>query len=313
MSINFPTPPSPNVEGKPAQLSSEPTAAPLFGMREVLKITRSEIELFSKYIHSISGINIDATKSYLLETRLAKIVEAHKCANYSELYNRAKADQSKVIENKIIDAITTNETLFFRDNSPFDLLRHKILPELIDKSSNISSSGISRGIRIWSAACSTGQEVYSITIVLKELLGDVNRYSIQLLGTDLSDAAIKQASYGMYNKFEIDRGLAKERMQRYFTVNGGNYKVCDELRAMATFKKINLMQPFQGIGKFDVILCRNVAIYFTLEDRKKLFNKIAERLEPDGFLIIGSTESLTGVCPQFVPKRHLNSIFYQLK
>jgi chemotaxis protein methyltransferase CheR len=134
-----------------------------------------------------------------------------------------------------------------------------------------------------------------------------------LLGTDLSDAAIKQASYGLYNRFEIERGLPRECLQRYFLSSGADWKIKDEIRSMATFRKMNLMQPFSGLGKFDIIFCRNVAIYFTLEDRKTLFNKIADVLEPDGYLIIGSTESLTGVCPRFVPKRHLKSIFYQLR
>jgi chemotaxis protein methyltransferase CheR len=139
------------------------------------------------------------------------------------------------------------------------------------------------------------------------------KVNVKLTGTDLSDAAVKQASYGTYNKFEIERGLPQASLQRYFTADGANWKIKDELRAMATFRKFNLMNPFTALGKFDIIFCRNVAIYFTLEDRKKLFNKIADVLEPDGFLVIGSTESLTGVCPRFVPQRHLKSIFYRLR
>jgi chemotaxis protein methyltransferase CheR len=269
--------------------------------------------MISKYIHGISGIHIDATKAYLLETRLSKILEGYGCRNYADLCQKARVDATKEIEKKIIDAITTNETLFFRDSSPFDLLRHKIFPELIDNRSTPGTSSLTRPIRIWSAACSTGQEVFSIAIVLKELLGDVSTFNIKLVGTDISNAAIKQASYGMYNKFEIERGLPQDKLSKYFTASGGSWKIKDEIRSLASFKKLNLMEPFQGIGKFDIILCRNVAIYFTLEDRKALFNKIAATLEPDGYLIIGSTESLTGVCPRFVPKRHLKSIFYQLK
>ena len=284
----------------------------LTGGRTPIKITPQEIEVFSKYIHNISGIYIDASKAYLLETRLGKIVENQGCRSFSELLQKAKSDLSKTLEKDIIDAITTNETLFFRDANPFELLRHKILPEVIDRHTN-GKSILPRPIRIWSAACSTGQEIFSIAIVLKELLGDISKYSLKLLGTDLSDAAIKQASYGMYNKFEIERGLPREQLHRYFTAVGDNWKIRDEIRSMATFQKINLMLPFVGLGKFDIIFCRNVAIYFTLEDRKKLFEKIADTLEPDGYLLIGSTESLTGVCPRFIPKRHLRSIFYQLK
>ncbi len=278
------------------------------GLKKMIKITPAEIQLFSKYVYSISGIHLEASKAYLLETRIGRLLETENCSSYTEFYHKAKADASKKFEKLIIDAITTNETLFFRDSSPFELLKHKIMPELIDKR---ASKAMAVPIRIWSAACSTGQEVFSIAIVLKELFGNTGKYNIKLLGTDLSDAVIKQASYGTYNKFEIERGLPRERLQRYFASSGGNWKIKDEIRSMATFRKFNLMHPMTALGKFDIIFCRNVAIYFTLEDRKKLFNKLADALEPDGYLLIGSTESLTGVCPRFVPKRHLKSIFYQ--
>ena len=266
--------------------------------------------MLAKYIYDISGINIESSKAYLIETRLGRILESENCGSYCEFYQKAKKDTSKILEKKIIDAITTNETLFFRDGGPFELLKHKILPEIFDRR---SAAKMLRPIRIWSAACSTGQEVFSIAIILKELLGSSPPYNFKLLGTDLSDAAVKQASYGSYNKFEIERGLPRDRLHLYFTPDGANWRIKDAIRSMASFQKFNLMLPFSGIGKFDIIFCRNVAIYFTLEDRKKLFSKIADALEPDGYLIIGSTESLTGVCPRFVPKRHLKSIFYQLR
>ena len=278
----------------------------------MLKISSDEIKLLSKYIYEISGIYLEENKKYLLETRLNSIVQEQGCANYLDFQKKAKADASKAIERKIIDAISTNETLFFRDTGPFQLLQHKILPELIDARTP-KAPGLKTSLKIWSAASSTGQELYSVAIVLQDLLGDLSKYAIKLLGTDISDAAVAQASSGKYNKFEIERGLARDKLAKYFTLAGQTWKVNDQLRSMVNFRKLNLMLPFVGLGKFDIVLCRNVAIYFTLEDRKKLFNKIAEILEPDGYLIIGSTESLTGVCPRFIPKRHLRSIFYQLK
>lgn len=278
----------------------------------MLKISPEEIKLITKYIYDISGIYLDVSKKYLLETRLNSLAEEQGCTTYQDFYKKIKADSTKTIERKIIDAISTNETLFFRDTGPFELLQHKIFPELIDARSS-KSSMLKTSLKIWSAASSTGQELYSVAIVLHELLKDLSKYSIKLMGTDISDAAVSQASSGKYNKFEIERGLAREKLSKYFTPMGQTWKVNDQLRAMVNFRKFNLMTPFTGLGKFDIILCRNVAIYFTLEDRKKLFNKIAEVLEPDGYLIIGSTESLTGVCPRFIPKRHLRSIFYQLK
>ena len=278
----------------------------------MIKIKPEEIKVLSNYIYNVSSISIDASKAYLLETRFGKLLEEEGCKSYSEFYHKAKSDPKKELEKKIINAITTNETLFFRDNGPFDLLKFKILPDLIDSRSGNGGPLGGANLKIWSSACSTGQEIYSVAIVIKELLGGDNKHKFTLMGTDLSDAAVAQASSGIYNKFEIERGLPREKLQRYFVPVGGNWKIKDEIRSMATFRRMNLMQPFVGLGKFDIVLCRNVAIYFTLADRKKLFNKIAEVLQPDGYLIIGSTESLTGVCPRFVPKRHLRSIYYQL-
>lgn len=279
----------------------------------MIKITPVELKTLAQYIHDISGIYLDQSKSYLFETRLSSIAEELGCTSYQGLYDKSRRDPGKLIERQIIDAISTNETLFFRDNGPFELLKHKILPEVIDLRTP-NSPRLKTNVKIWSAASSTGQELYSVGMTIMDLLGtQINNFNFKLLGTDISDGAVKQASYGKYNKFEIERGLPRPTLQKHFTLFGDSWKVKDELRAMVNFRKLNLMLPFTGLGKFDIILCRNVAIYFTLEDRKKLFNKLADCLADDGYLIIGSTESLTGICPRFVPKRHLRAIFYQKK
>ena len=279
----------------------------------MIKVTTDDIKAISKYILDISGIDLDESKAYLIETRLGRLIKKYECSSYRELCSKAKTNSNKTIENKIIDAISTNETLFFRDTGPFEVLQHKILPDLIDTRTEKASGLLPIPIRIWSAACSTGQETYSIAIVLKELLPDLKKYNVKLLGTDISDSAIGQASYGTYNKFEIERGLSKEKLQKYFIPNGGNWKISHEIRGMVSFAKQNILKPFLGLGKLDIIFCRNVAIYFNLEERKKLFENLASVLEPDGFLIIGSTESLTGICPIFEPKKYLRTIYYQLK
>ncbi|MDA8137397.1 MAG: protein-glutamate O-methyltransferase CheR [Desulfobacteraceae bacterium] len=308
MSLTTPGNISRNTSPNSAAPAPKPELKPIPGMRKTVKITPAEVQLFSKYIYGLCGINIEASKSYLLETRLGRMLENEKCDSFTTFYHKIKSDPSKKLEHQMVDAMTTNETLFFRDTNPFELLKHKILPEVFDR-----RMGKSGAIRIWSAACSTGQEIYSIAITLRELLGPTPTINLKLMGTDISDAAIKQASYGVYNKFEIERGLPQERLQRYFSPSGETWRIKDEIRSMASFQKFNLMGSFASLGKFDIIFCRNVAIYFTFEDRVKLFEKIADVLEPDGYLIIGATESLTGVCPRFVPKRHLKAIFYQLK
>ncbi|OQY49683.1 MAG: chemotaxis protein CheR [Desulfobacteraceae bacterium 4572_89] len=277
-----------------------------------IKVTPGEFKDFSRYILDISGIALDVGKEYLLETRLNQLLNRLECKSYSELLRKAKSDFKKELENEIIDAISTNETYFFRDKSPFQLLQHKILPDLIDKRT-AKNSTLKPNIRLWSAANSTGQEIYSIAMILLEMGVNPKDYNIKLFGTDISDAAIAKASYGAYNKFEIARGLDQGRINKYFNKYEDQYKIKDELRAMAQFKKMNLMKPFMGLGKFDIVLCRNVMIYFTIEDRRKIYQNISKVMEPDGYLLIGSTESLVNDTDLFVSNKYLNSVFYQFK
>ncbi len=278
----------------------------------MLKIESQELNVIAKYVYDISGIILDKSKSYLIESRLGPIAQKYQCRNYSELYYKARQDASKKITNQIIDAISTNETFFFRDNAPFELLRNKILPDIFDRILERNSFG--PRLNIWSAACSTGQEVYSIAIILRELLGnDISKWRINLLGTDISDSAIARASYGEYNRTEMGRGLNGMQINKYFIDKGDKMRIRDEIRYMANFRKMNLLQPFGAIGKFDVILCRNVAIYFNMEDRKNLFNRLANQLVPKGALMIGATESLFGITDRFERKQYMNSVFYELK
>lgn len=277
-----------------------------------IKVTPEDFKIISKYILDISGIALDVGKEYLIETRLNPLINKLGVSSYSELVQKAKANFKKEIENEIIDAISTNETYFFRDKSPFELLQYKIFPDLIDKRSKKSPSA-KPIIRLWSAANSTGQEIYSIAMTLIEMGVTPDKYNIRLFGTDISDAAIAQASYGLYNKFEVARGLDERRLKRYFDIKDDRYKIKDEVRVMAQFKKMNLMVPFIGLGKFDIVLCRNVMIYFTTADRKRIYHNISKVLEPDGYLLIGSTESLVNETDLFASKKYLNSVFYQFK
>lgn len=277
----------------------------------MIKVTPAEFAILVKYIHDISGIALDQGKEYLIETRLNPLLDQLGCKSYMELHQKAKTDPLKSIERKIIDAISTNETYFFRDKSPFDLLQYKILPDLIDKRTDGGRKPRQINLRIWSAASSTGQEIYSIAMTLKELGLDPKNYNITLVGTDISDAVIAQASYGKYNKFEASRGLSQAFQSKYFNQDGESWRIKDEIRAMVQFRKMNLMDSFAAIGKFDIIYCRNVAIYFTPETRKNLYQKLHGALENDGYLLIGSTESLSNDTTLFKPQKYLNSIFYQ--
>ncbi|MFP4049176.1 MAG: CheR family methyltransferase, partial [Desulfovermiculus sp.] len=222
-------------------------------------ITSQEFKTLAKYIYSIAGIYLDDSKGYLIESRLNPLLVAFQLSSFSELYYRAKSDASGELEKHIIDAISTNETFFFRDTAPFDLLKFKILPELIDAKKVHKPAG-KTPISIWSAACSTGQEVYSIAMSLIEVLPNNSTYEISIFGSDISQQAITQASYGQYNKLEVSRGLPPDYLQKYFQASDGGWRVKDFIRSMASFKVMNLMHPFGAIGPFDIVFCRNVAI-----------------------------------------------------
>ena len=276
------------------------------------RLDETEFRLWASYVYSVTRITLDASKGYLIETRLAALARETGSQSFKELLGKVTADGTGALKRKVIGAMTTNETSFFRDASPFEMLRHKILPDLVDARRRQLGKDRPVTLRIWSAACSTGQEVYSTAIVCRETLPDPNKYDVRILGTDISDRVIAQASAGKYTKLEIDRGFPPEKVAAYFQADGSDFKVRDSIRALSTFKSINLLDPLAFPNKFDIIFCRNVAIYFSEADKRRLYDSLARVLAPDGCLLIGSTESLTGICPRFEPKRYLRSIFYQL-
>ncbi|MBA3016246.1 MAG: methyltransferase domain-containing protein [Proteobacteria bacterium] len=276
-------------------------------------ISAEETQFISKLVFDVSGLHLDKDKGYLLETRLSPLLSLHGYPSFMQLYAQAKADKSGKLVHEIVEAMTTNETFFFRDTTPFDLMRNKIIPDLIDRRKKVFQSG-KIPIRVWSAACSTGQEVYSIAMTLIEMFGDLSRYDIYILGTDIANKVIAQASYGKYNQFEMDRGLPLHYRKRFFSQVGTDWRIRDEVRSLAQFKLMNLMKPFADLGgKFDLIFCRNVAIYFNQSDKVRLFQKIARVLQPDGALVIGGSETLTGIAPDFESRSYLKGIFHQLR
>jgi chemotaxis protein methyltransferase CheR len=277
----------------------------------VTAITPQELQLWGAFIKNVCG-NIIDDKAYLIENRLSPIANDLKCSSWMELYSKVRNDIGGTLKRKIVNAITTNETSFFRDASPFEMLKFKILPDLIDKRKRQTPQGGVIPLRIWSAACSNGQELYSIAISIMELLGAINGYDIRLLGTDISDAVVAKASHGLYSKIEIERGLSPQMLNKYFDPIGNEWKIRDQIRSLATFKTINLLEPLSFPQKFDVIFCRNVSIYFSSEDRKRMFTNIGKILALDGYLIIGSTESISVMCPEFQSFRYMRSVYYQL-
>lgn len=273
-----------------------------------MKLASAEVASVSGLILDLCGIMLDESKGYLIESRLAPVAQQLGLGSYTELVHKARTSYDQALLKQIIDAITTNETLFFRDDSPFEALQHKALPELIDAK---AKSAFPKRLRIWSAACSTGQEPYSIAMTLHELIPDVNSWDVTILATDICDAAIEQASAGAYTAFEVDRGMKANYLTRYLTRHQSQWKVRDEVRALVSFQRLNLMSPYTGLGPFDIVFCRNVAIYFTPEGRRDVFQRISKTLTKDGYLFVGCAESLADLGPQYTPHHHCRGMFYR--
>ena len=273
-----------------------------------MRATEEDLITMGALVEELCGIVLDQTKGYLIEHRFAELVRAYDCSSFTELAKRVRAASNPELKSKLIDAITTNETLFFRDGSPFEALAHKALPELIDAKQRSGN----RRIRIWSAACSTGQEPYTIAMVLHDLLGDeLDEFDIKILATDISEDAIGKASRGVYSAFEIGRGLPQRQLAKYFEMVDGGHRVADELRGLVSYQRLNLLESFTQLGKQDIVLCRNVAIYFQRAARNDLYRRIQQQMNPGGYLFVGSGETLTELGEGFEPHNHCNAVFYR--
>jgi chemotaxis protein methyltransferase CheR len=283
---------------------------PAAGPPGVKRIAPDEFQVLSRYIEELSGIFLDGSKTYLVETRLHGLMKETGADTFHELHRKVRGDPGGTLRERFIDAICTRETLFFRDQSPFELLKQRILPELIARKTE-RAAGSPPSLAIWSAGCSTGQELYSIAMVLKECLPNPKRFQIRLLGTDISATALAGARSGEFSPITVERGLSAELRDRYFRRSGETWRVREDIRRMCDFRKHNLMDSFMGLGRFDVVFCRNVAIYFQPKSKAALFDKLAGALEPPGYLLIGSSESLAGVTDRFAPVTESNRIFYR--
>jgi len=271
-------------------------------------LTTEDIDAVCTMVDELCGICWDESKSYLIESRLGGIIEQLDCENYRDFARKVRADIVPGLKDQVVDAVTTNETLWFRDESPFEALRHKVIPELIDDK---EKSAFSKRFRVWCAACSTGQEPYSIAMAFADTIYDYENWDIQILGTDISPSAVAHASRGIYNKLEIGRGMDPSHLQKHFVERDKGWQVNDQIRSMCSFNQINLLDPMTSMGPFDIIFCRNVAIYFTPEDQKNLFTNLGNTLTPTGWLFVGSSESLAYLGPQWKAQQHCRSNCYR--
>ncbi len=240
-----------------------------------------------------SGLSLDRDKQYLVEARLNPVMQQAGLAGLPELVARISADRA--LAKKVTEAMTVNETFFFRDRMPFDGFRNAILPELI------SARARTRKMRLWSAACSTGQEPYSLAMILDEEARRLTGWSVDIVASDIAESVLKRAREGVYTHFEAQRGVPMSHLVRYFTKRKEHWSINQNIKARVDFRQQNLIADFSALGTFDVIFCRNVLIYFAPEQKRDVLARLARALAPDGFLVLGAAESVIGYSSEFKP------------
>jgi chemotaxis protein methyltransferase CheR len=254
-------------------------------------ITATDFMVIADIVRARSGIVLGLDKAYLVESRLEQIVRNRHYVGLAELAARLRAHPNDALAHEIVDAMTTNETLFFRDAKPFAHLRHHLAVLHAAYPS-------AQPLRIWSAAASSGQECYSIAITVLE--AGLGSRPLQILGTDISAEQIARAKLGLYSEFEIQRGLSTPNLIRYFRKESGGWRISDLLRRLVEFRQWNLMEDLRPLGTFDLVFCRNVLIYFDLQTKRRVLAGIWERMAPGGLLYLGGAETTLGVTDRFV-------------
>jgi len=271
-------------------------------------ITPDEYESFREFLEDASGIVLGDNKHYLITSRITRLMAELSISSFAELLEKMKEDHR--LRRRIMDAMTTNETSWFRDTYPYDFLKDKFFPECKNEKGD--------PIRIWSAACSTGQEPYSISVTAHEFLlrhpGLIPTDSIQVWGTDISSNALKRARAGVYDDVALSRGMSEDMRKRYFKQEGNQWRVSDDVKKRVNFQELNLKTGFASLGKFDVIFCRNVLIYFAPNLKSEIMGRLAQNLKPNGYLILGGSETISGYSEEFEMLRWKSvGVVYQLK
>jgi chemotaxis protein methyltransferase CheR len=258
-------------------------------------VTPLDYEFLRKLLKERSGLDLSADKQYLVESRLVPLARKAGLTGISELVQKMKAGAAEPLIAEVVEAMTTNETFFFRDKTPFDHLKDTMLPAVLQARAS------RRALRIWCAASSTGQEPYSIAMCLKGLGAALAGWKIDIVATDLSLGVLEKSKAGIFSQFEVQRGLPIQLLVKHFTQVGDMWQLNADIRSMVQHRQLNLLQDFGHLGTFDIIFCRNVLIYFDQDTKAGIFERMAKLVDTDGFLVLGAAESVVGISDAFKP------------
>ncbi len=258
-------------------------------------MTPHNFDYLRKLLRERSGLVLSAEKQYLAESRLVPVARRHGIATLGELVDKLRAAEHSQLAIDVIEAMATNETFFFRDKLPFDHFRDTVLPALI------VARAREKRIRVWCAAASTGQEPYSLAMILREFSARLAGFRIEIVATDISAEVLARAKAGIYSQFEVQRGLPIQHLVKFFSQVGETWQIAPEIRAMVQFRPLNLLKDFSALGTFDMVFCRNVLIYFDQDTKINVLNRIAKQLPEDGYLALGAAETVVGLTDAFKP------------
>jgi chemotaxis protein methyltransferase CheR len=258
-------------------------------------LTTASFDTLAAVLKAKSGLIIGKDKIYLLETRLTGILKREKIADLNGLADRIRAPGNDMLARDVVEAMTTNESFFFRDDKPFIHFRTQALPRLI------ATRPAGNTIRIWSAASSSGQEAYSLAMIIAEARQQLGDHRIEIIGTDIARDQLARARQGLYTQFEVQRGLPVQMLMRYFKKEEANWRISEALRGMVQFREFNLLSDLRPLGHFDVVFCRNVLIYFDQATKSRVMDAVATLFSPDGVLYLGGAETVMGITTKFVP------------
>ncbi len=270
-----------------------------------MKIT--DFDIYRDLLKEKSGLSLGQDKSYLLESRLGPVAKKWGFESLDAMTLKLRGVPDKNMITDIIEAMTTNETSFFRDMRPFDLFRDTVIPYM--KNARTTR----RKLRIWCAAASSGQEPYTLAIMLKEAAAQFPGWSFEIIGTDISNDILALAREGVYSQFEVQRGMPITLLMKYFTQNGDKWKISDDVRKMVKYEYFNLLDPMTKFGKFDIIFCRNVLIYFDEKTKGKVLESMSKQIEDDGYLFLGGAETVLGITDVFKPVPDKRGIYATAK
>ena len=263
----------------------------------------TDFEIIAQLLKERSGLALNKEKAYLLESRLNPVARKWNFSGFDELAQAIRNRGEEALLVDVTEAMTTNESFFFRDQKPFDQFNDMILPHLLE------ARAAQRSFRIWSAACSSGQEPYTLAMLLKEHADKLAGWRVEIVATDLSNEILDKAKGGLYSQFEVQRGLPIAHLVKYFVQVGDRWQIEDSLRKMIKFQQFNLLDDLSSLGRFDVVFCRNVLIYFDTPTKTKVLNGIAELLPADGFLYLGGAETVLGTTDRFEIMRGQRGIY----